>query len=135
MAEEKIKKRSLTPEQRRILIKKETEKPFTGKLLYNKETGSYLCAQCGNPLFSSSTKYDSGSGWPSFWDVKSDKSVRFQEDNSLGIRRTEVLCKLCGGHLGHVFPDGPREKTGKRYCINSSALSFQKSNPKKRKKL
>ena len=114
-------KTKLTPEQHYILVEKGTEAPFTGKLLHNKETGNYHCAGCGQELFSSDTKFDSGSGWPSFYDAK---NVELQQDNSLGMNRTEVICRKCGGHLGHVFDDGPKGK--KRYCINSTALEFEK---------
>ena len=116
----------LTREQINILKEKGTEAPFSGKLLHNKEKGVYVCADCGNKLFHSTKKFDSGSGWPSFWDVADKNAVELEEDNSLGMRRIEVKCKKCGGHLGHVFDDGPKEKTGKRYCVNSLALNFKK---------
>ena len=118
-------KKILTDEQYKVLRKKGTELPFTGKLLNNKK-GTYVCAGCGNPLFSSETKFDSGSGWPSFWDVLSEGSVDLKSDNSLGMKRVEVVCSRCGGHLGHVFDDGPKP-TGKRYCINSISLNFQEN--------
>lgn len=102
-----------------------TEEPFTGKYLYNKEKGSYMCIVCGNPLFSSDTKFDSGSGWPSFWDVVKKGTVKLQEDTSQAMVRTEVVCANCDSHLGHLFEDGPKDKTGMRYCINSAALSFK----------
>jgi len=115
----------LTLEEYNVLRKKGTEPPFSGKYLKNKEEGIYFCAGCGNSLFSSDTKFDSGSGWPSFWDVISKENVNLQLDNSLGMVRTEVICSVCGGHLGHVFDDGPKP-TGLRYCINSVALKFKK---------
>lgn len=118
-------KTCLTPEQYRILREKGTELPFTGKLLKNKDKGIYVCAGCGAELFSSYTKFDSGTGWPSFYDVMNNKSVETKQDNTLGMRRVEVLCKSCGGHLGHLFDDGP-EPTGMRYCISSAALKFEK---------
>src|SRR3989344_833677 len=117
-------KKKLTPQQYKILRQKGTEAPFTGKLLNNKEKGAYTCAACGNKLFSSSVKFDSGTGWPSFYDAIPG-SVKFHEDNDLGIQRTEVTCVKCGGHLGHVFDDGPKDKTGKRFCINSTCLLFK----------
>lgn len=120
-------KKKLTPEQYHILREKGTEKPFSGKLLNNKEEGMYKCAACGTELFDSSVKFDSGTGWPSFYDAK-EGAVKFVEDNSHGMQRTEAVCAKCGGHLGHVFDDGPKEKTGKRFCINSCSLKFKKSN-------
>jgi peptide-methionine (R)-S-oxide reductase len=116
-------KKKLTKEQYHILREKGTEPAFTGKLLHNKEKGEYTCAGCGEVLFSSDTKFDSGSGWPSFTEAK---NVELKKDNSLGMRRIEVVCKKCGGHLGHVFDDGPQGN--KRYCINSVALKFEKKN-------
>jgi len=121
----------LTDEQYRILRRAATERPFTGEYVDMEEDGSYLCAGCGNPLFSSQTKFHSGSGWPSFWDVTSQGNVELHEDNSLGMRRVEVVCARCGGHLGHLFDDGPREQTGLRYCINSAALQFQSEEEKR----
>lgn len=125
--DEKIKAK-LTDEQYRILVEKGTERPFTGKYLDHKESGKYTCAACGNELFDSSTKFDSGSGWPSFYDVVDQGNVELIRDTSLGMIRTEVVCANCGGHLGHVFSDGPRDTTGQRYCINSASLDFKQGN-------
>jgi peptide-methionine (R)-S-oxide reductase len=118
-------KKKLTKEQYKALREKNTEVPFTGKLLRNKEKGNYICAGCGNVLFDSNTKFDSGTGWPSFYDVVSG-GVKFKKDKGGLGERVEVVCMKCGGHLGHVFDDGPKEKTGKRYCINSVCLEFEK---------
>ncbi len=124
-------KKKLTPKQFRILREKGTETPFTGEFLNNKKSGMYVCGACGAPLFSSDTKYESGTGWPSFFDVADKGNVELKEDNSLGMNRIEVVCAKCGGHLGHLFDDGPtempdgRKATGKRYCINSCALGFK----------
>lgn len=115
-------KKKLSPEQYRVLREKGTEAPFTGKLLSNKEKGTYVCAACGIELFSSKAKFDSGTGWPSFTEAE---NVELKEDNSHGMKRVEVVCKNCGGHLGHVFDDGPFP-SGKRYCINSVCLNFEK---------
>lgn len=119
-------KKSLTPEQYRVLREKSTERPFTGSLLHNKAKGVYVCAGCGNQLFVSEAKFDSGTGWPSFCAMAREGAVETRLDRSLFMSRTEVLCSRCGGHLGHVFDDGPGP-TGKRYCINSVALRFEPS--------
>lgn len=115
----------LTPEQYRILRQKGTERPFSGEYVHAKADGTYVCAGCGQPLFRSETKYDSGSGWPSFWDVIDQGNVELHLDTSYGMRRTEVTCSRCGGHLGHLFDDGPQETTGLRYCINSASLRLK----------
>ena len=115
----------LTAEQYQVLREKATEAPGSGALLHNHETGDYTCAACGNVVFQSSTKFDSGSGWPSFYDVADTAAVKLQQDDSLSEPRVEILCAKCDGHLGHVFHDAPDQPTGLRFCVNSAALEFQ----------
>jgi peptide-methionine (R)-S-oxide reductase len=116
---------SLTSEQKSVLFDKSTEAPFTGKFLHNAVTGMYVCANCGQTLFDSKTKFDSGSGWPSFYDVAKTGAVKLLDDSSHGVERTEVVCGNCGAHLGHLFPDAYDQPTGQRYCINSLSLDFK----------
>jgi peptide-methionine (R)-S-oxide reductase len=116
----------LTPEQYHILREQGTEPPFSGKYVHEKTDGMYHCAACGRALFSSKTKFDSQTGWPSFTEPAVAKNVKLRPDDSLGATRTEVTCANCGGHLGHVFDDGPPEAGGKRFCINSAALDLKK---------
>lgn len=118
-------KQKLTPEQFAVLREGATEAPFTGALLHNKESGDYVCAACGAVLFDSTTKFDSGSGWPSFYDVKDSEAIKLKEDSSHGMQRMEASCASCGSHLGHVFNDVPDQPTGQRFCINSAALNFE----------
>jgi peptide-methionine (R)-S-oxide reductase len=120
-------KKILSPEEFIVLRKKGTEPPFTGKYVHLNQEGTYVCAGCGNKLFSSDAKFDSGTGWPSFFTPISSDSVELRSDRSLGMKRTEVVCARCGGHLGHVFEDGPTP-TGQRYCMNSVSLRFLEKN-------
>ncbi|MCG3164554.1 MAG: Peptide methionine sulfoxide reductase MsrB [Bacteroidia bacterium] len=130
--EEKIKKTDaewkaeLTPEQYRVLREKGTERAFTGKYNIHKEKGMYVCAGCNSPLFSSDTKFDSGCGWPSFYEAIDTEKIKEVRDISFGMIRTEIICAKCDGHLGHVFDDGPKP-TGLRYCVNSLSIDFKKS--------
>ncbi|MDP3901537.1 MAG: peptide-methionine (R)-S-oxide reductase MsrB [bacterium] len=119
------KNEELSPELKRVAKEGGTEKPFTGKYWNEHSKGMYKCAICGNELFSSDTKFDSDTGWPSFTEPKNLENIALKEDLSSGTRRTEVICKKCGAHLGHVFDDGPKERGGKRYCINSVCLELE----------
>ncbi len=120
-------RKKLTPAQYSVLREKGTEAPFTGELLHKKDSGMYVCAACGSELFDSKTKFDSGSGWPSFYDVASSETVKLVDDSSHGMQRTEVICANCSGHLGHLFDDAPQTPTGQRFCINSCSLDFKPS--------
>lgn len=121
-------KKKLSPEQYRILREQGTETPFTGKLLHEDHNGDFVCAACGAVVFKSDTKFDSGSGWPSFYDPANTDAVILKEDDSHGMHRVEVKCANCGSHLGHVFNDAPDQPTGMRFCINSAALDFEEKN-------
>lgn len=118
-------KAKLTPQQYSVLFEKATEAPYSGDLLYNEEDGTYICAACNSKLFSAAHKFEAGCGWPSFYNVIDANAVKLTEDNSAGMRRIEVSCKKCGGHLGHVFNDAPDQPTGLHFCINSLALNFK----------
>jgi peptide-methionine (R)-S-oxide reductase len=124
ISDEELRKK-LTPEQYHVVKEKGTEAPFSGKFLNHKDNGMYTCAVCGAELFDSNTKFESGSGWPSFYDVAKSDAVKLIEDNSLGMKRVEVECANCGAHLGHVFNDAPDQPSGQRFCINSLSLGFK----------
>src|SRR3989344_8668093 len=133
MEKESNFKKKLSKEAYHVLREKGTERPFTSELLKEKGNGMFVCGECGNEIFSSKTKFDSGTGWPSFYDAKKG-AVEFKEDNSLFMKRTEVICSKCKGHLGHAFDDAINTPTGKRYCVNSCALDFKVSRLKGGKK-
>jgi peptide-methionine (R)-S-oxide reductase len=130
VSEEELKKK-LTPEQYHILREKGTEAPFTGEYLNHKASGMYTCAACGAELFSSDTKFESGSGWPSFYEVAKSDAVKLTDDDGHGMHRVEVTCTNCGSHLGHLFDDAHDQPTGQRFCINSACLSFSPKDEKK----
>ncbi len=119
-------KKILTAEEYHILREKGTEPPGSGELYHNQEHGTYMCRGCGAELFKSDAKYDSGSGWPSFWQAVDPTKIKTAVDTSFGTTRTEIMCARCGSHLGHIFDDGPKETTGKRFCVNSASLKFKK---------
>ena len=125
MTEDDQWREKLTAEEYRICRQKGTEHPFTGEYCDNKRNGKYLCKCCGKELFLSKTKYDSRSGWPSFDQPVAEDNIQYERDSTLGMVRVEIMCDSCGSHLGHVFDDGPRETTGKRYCVNSLSLNFE----------
>jgi peptide-methionine (R)-S-oxide reductase len=127
-------KEELSPDEYKVIRQKGTEMPFTGEYVHTKDKGVYRCRACGMPLFTSNTKYDSGSGWPSFYEPVKGENVKEQDDKSLFMKRTEILCAACDAHLGHVFPDGPNP-TGLRYCVNSCSLELDKDmDPEQAKK-
>lgn len=125
-------KKRLSPEEYEVMRERGTEAPFSGKYIDNHEAGMYKCRACGATLFASDAKFDSGTGWPSFTDPAVAENVGTRPDDSYGMHRTEVFCKNCGGHLGHIFDDGPKEKGGKRYCINSVCLAFEADGSEKK---
>ena len=125
MSEDDKWRSKLSAEEYRVCREKGTEPPFSGEYNHNPRSGKYLCKCCGEALFASTDKYDSGSGWPSFDRPVTEQVIRYEEDSSIGMRRVEAMCDKCGCHLGHVFEDGPRDSTGKRYCINSLSLDFE----------
>ena len=129
MSDEQQWREKLNAEEYRVCREKGTEPPFSGEYYHHHQAGQYLCKCCGEQLFASGDKYDSGSGWPSFDRPASEQVIRHLEDTSLGMRRVEAICDHCGCHLGHVFDDGPEDSTGKRYCINSLSLDFKASTP------